>query len=123
MRALLLVLVLASAGCDLLLDPGGGSNEYAPRIDGSFPDAGVLELAAGSLTFSADGEDPDSLALSWTWSLDGEVQAAGTSDDGTFETGWDLAWDPAMAGATVEVGFAVSDGDLSADLLWTVDVR
>ncbi len=117
------LLVMLLGGCPLLLDPGTGANSYAPRIDRSFPEPGAQELISGVLLFSAEGEDDDSLDLSWTWSLDGEVQAAGTSTDGTFDTGWELSHDPALSGATVEVLFAVSDGDLEATLEWPVDIR
>ncbi len=114
--------LLALSGCDLLLDPGT-SNSFAPRIDRSFPEDGVLELETGSLVFSAEGEDDDSLDLSWSWLIDGDVRATGVSDDGAFDANWELAWDPELAGSTVEVRFEVSDGSLSADLLWSVDVR
>ena len=120
---LLVVGALSMSGCDLLLDPNTASNTIAPRIDRSFPEDGVLEIVSGSLLFSAEGEDDDSLDLSWTWQLDGDVQAAGTSADGSFDTGWELQHDPTRSGETVDVRFEVSDGSLSAELIWTVDVR
>ena len=125
--ALLLSVALALAplvlsGCTY---PEGGGVEggLAPRITSSFPDSGQQVLVAGgSLTFSAAGEDADSLELDWAWRLDGEVEVFGSSDDGTFEVEWTLSWDEELSGSDRDVTFEVSDGSYSAELFWPLDV-
>lgn len=112
----------ALGGCELLLDPGGGTNEFAPRIDRSFPEAGVLELESGTLLFSAEGEDDDSLDLTWTWTVDDTISTSSSSSDGTFDAEWELPWDPEQSGRSLTVRFEVTDGEFASELLWTVSV-
>lgn len=119
--AIAMALALGS-GCTLFPE-GDGSTGYAPRITSSFPDSGTQRLLEdGSLTFSVGGEDDDSLELTWSWLLDDELQVAGQSGDGFFDEEWSLAWDPSISGTSVEVCFEVSDGSLTTELFWPVDV-
>ncbi len=112
------------SGCSLLLDPGTGDNTIAPRIDSSFPEPGTQELPqGGTLLFSAEGEDDDSLELEWAWEVDGSARVLGESDDGGFDTSFDLAWLAEWSGATVDVRFVVDDGEFSAELIWPVNVE
>lgn len=112
------------AGCTAIFDPSGGDNSFAPRISSSFPEPGTQLLAEdGTLLFSAEGEDDDSLVLEWVWEVDGDPQVLGDSSDGLFDTSFDLAWRSEWSGATVEVRFLVDDGELSAELVWPVDVE
>jgi hypothetical protein len=102
-------------------ETGGG---VAPRIVSSFPASGSVQLPQdGAQLFSVEGEDDDSLDLTWRWLLDDEVQVFGESADGAFDQSWTLDWAEELSGATVDVVFEVSDGDYSADLLWPVDVQ
>ncbi len=120
----LLGLSLGSAGCGPVSgspEPGPGS--YAPTITSWFPEATTqVLLENGSLVFSASGEDLDSLELSWEWRLDGSVQALGEALDGVFDEAWTLTWESDLAAGASEVCFEVSDGQLSAELFWPVDV-
>lgn len=103
-------------------DGDGGTGGTAPRITSSFPAPGTQILVRdGSLTFSATGEDDDSLDLSWEWSLDGEPAVFGSTEDGVFDQSWTLYWDESLAGLALDVAFYVSDGTYSADLFWPVD--
>ncbi len=112
------------SGCSLLLDPGTSDNTIAPRIDSSFPEPGTQDLLqGGTLLFSAEGEDDDSLDLEWAWEVDGSARVLGESDDGAFDTSFDLAWLAEWSGATVDVRFVVDDGELSAELIWPVNVE
>jgi len=117
-----LLVALALAGCDLI-PYEGGDDGYAPRITSSFPDSGTQRLLLdGTLEFAAAGVDDDSLELTWSWRLDDEVQAVGTFTDGTFDVAWELVWTEDLSGASVDVCFEVSDGSLTSELFWPVDV-
>ena len=117
----LLGLILLS-GCSLL-PYEGGDDGFAPRITESFPEPGSQRLLVeGTLEFAAAGEDEDTLELTWSWRRDGEVQAVGTSTDGTFDLSWELAWSEDLSGSSIDVCFEVSDGSLTAELFWPVDV-
>ena len=119
----LVLLPLALIGCPY---PEGGETEggVAPRISASFPDPGLQVLVGdGSLTFSAEGEDSDSLDLDWSWRVDDEIDVQGLSADGTFDVEWTLYWDAELSGTSVDVTFEVSDGTYTTDLFWPVDVN
>ena len=120
----LLLLPLGVAACGPVLGPSEPSpGSYAPTITDWFPEATTqVLLENGSLVFSASGEDLDSLDLSWEWRLDDSIQALGESVDGVFDESWTLSWEPGLAAGASEVCFEVSDGQLSAELFWPVDV-
>lgn len=122
LRAALLSAALL-AGCGTYGDDDSAASGYAPEISWSSPTAGVQVLVDGGvLDFIAEGGDTDSVDLDWSWLLDDELQAFGSSDDGTFYTEWALHWSPELAGTSVDVGFEVSDGEQVTTLYWPVDV-
>jgi hypothetical protein len=115
------LLALLLGGCPYS-DGGDTVGGLAPRITASFPEPGEQVLVEdGSLTFSAEGEDADSLELDWAWLLDDEVEVFGSSDDGSFDVEWTLFWDQELSGADLDITFEVTDGSYSTDLFWPVD--
>lgn len=121
MRWCLLVLVVAVPSCEFVVDDPQQGSEVSPRVLGSSPATGEVEVpACGSATFTARGEDEDSLHLDWGWTLDEVLQAGGTAEDGAFDTTWELPWSEDRADSFVEVRFFVSDGSLDAEVYWPV---
>mgnify|MGYP003999351541 CR=1 FL=1 len=124
----LTVLVLAAvlttgSGC-IFLENGGSTVDggYAPVIEGFFPGDPASQLVTmdSFLSFSAAGSDQDSLFLEWDWQLDGELQALGNSEDGSFDTTLDVPWTAELSGLFSELLFTVSDGNYDTELYWSV---
>ena len=122
-RALLLVGLLGLAGCPLAYDDDDSAGAgVAPIIQTSFPSAAVQSLNAGEeIEFSARGDDPDSLELTWQFLLDDSFEVGGESNGGEFDVSWVLAYRAELAGASLDVEFRVSDGVQSTSRLWAVD--
>ncbi len=118
------LLALLMPGC--IFTDGSGADSptggYAPRIDLTFPSSSESQLVAtdDSASFSASGEDDDSLYLEWDWQLDGEQQALGSSEDGSFATEIDVLWTAEASGTYSELRFAVSDGSYETEALWSL---
>ncbi len=123
-RALVVAAALGLSGCPLVYgDDDDSSGGTAPQILSSFPGAQVQVLSPGdSIEFVARGEDADSLELEWVFEMDGDFVASGGVNDGTFEVSWTMDYDPSLSGEQIEVRFSISDGALSAERLWAVDV-
>ena len=109
----LLALAAALTGCPIAYDDddSGAPGGVAPLIDFSAPSAAIQALAdGGSIAFSARGEDPDSLDLTWRFDLDGGFEVGGESGDGQFDVTWTLDYRPELADNAADVLFVVSDG-------------
>ena len=117
------LLALLGAGCAALFpaDDDSATGGQPPRILSSSPSGVVVVPACGSVQFTARGEDAASLDLTWTFLLDGGLEATGEEDDGDFEVGWELGWDASRAGEEAEVELVVSDGQFDTRLYWPVD--
>jgi hypothetical protein len=117
------VLVLLT-GCGGGEGSGGTPGTWAPQVTYSFPDSGIQDLAeGGSLTFSAVGEDIDSLDLEWEWLLDEAITALGEVTEGSFDESWTLEWSGELSGFLHDVSFVVRDPEgNSTELYWPVQV-
>jgi len=123
MKAVLAGLVLMGA-CWVGDDDDSAANSWAPTIESSFPASTTQELSIdGSLRFAAAGMDVDSLHLDYAWLVDGALEAGGSSEDGVFDTSWDLLWTAKRSGERIQVAFEVDDGDFVETLTWPVDVE
>lgn len=116
-----LALLLLLGACGVFGDDDSAVEGVAPRVLGSSPATGEVRVpACGDATFTARGEDEDSLALWWSWWLDGSLQATGEVDDGAFDTTWALPWDPADGGREGEVHFRVNDESAETEVYWPI---
>lgn len=119
-RVPLLLLALLGA-CGVFGDDDSAVEGVAPRVLGSSPATGEVRVpACGDATFTARGEDEDSLVLTWSWWLDGSLQATGDVDDGAFDTTWALPWDVADGGREGEVHFRVADDSAETEVYWPI---
>lgn len=120
---ILVAVLTTTSGC-IFIENGGGTVDggYAPVIDSSFPGDSASQLVTmdSFLSFSAAGSDQDSLFLEWDWQLDGELQALGSSEDGSFDTTLDVPWTADFSGSFSELLFTVSDGNYDTELYWSV---
>lgn len=121
-RALLAAAVLL-AGCPFVYDDDDSAvSGIAPVIEQSFPSSAIQSIAQGeSIEFSAQGEDPDSLDLTWQFQLDGSFEVGGEANDGTFDVTWLLEYRAELADTSVDVDFVVSDGVQETWRTWAVD--
>ena len=119
-----LALLSLLAACGGGSGSGGTGGTWAPQITYSFPDSGIQDLSEGSsLSFTALGEDIDSLDLEWEWLLDEAITALGEVTDGSFDESWTLQWSEELSGFMHDVSFLVRDPDgNSAELYWPVQV-
>jgi hypothetical protein len=113
---------LLVGGCNWSGGTGGSPGTWAPQVTSSFPDSGIQTLSEGSsLTFTAAGEDIDSLDLDWEWRLDDGAQLTGEVTTGVFDTTWTLDGTPEGSGFLHDVTFVVRDPDGNAtELYWPV---
>lgn len=117
--------LLMGADCLGGASPVPSPGTYAPQINYSFPDAGIQDLSeGGSLTFTAAGEDLDSLVLEWEWQLDDAIQVFGESSDGTFDETWTVDWSEEISGFLHDVCFVVRDLDGNeTPIYWPIQVE
>ncbi len=116
-------LLLLGAGCDVNFDGAGeGGPRSPPRIFESSPGADAALPRDGELAFRVEGEDEDSLNLTWTFFADDVPEEAGDTGTGEFLAVWQMPWTEAWSGTEVDVAFEVTDGTLVTDLSWVVTV-
>jgi len=123
-RLATLVALLALPGCIFLTvdNDDGVEGGYAPVIENTFPgDAGTQFVPTDSFaSFSAAGTDIDSLYLEWEWQLDSELQALGSSDDGSFDAELEIGWSEDLSGSFSELRFSVSDQSYETEVFWSL---
>ena len=116
-------LALLLGGCDLVFGSSGdGVSGFAPRVLASSPDLNPQLGVDGSLEFRVEGEDEDTLNLTWSFFADDRVEEAGSTGDGTFLAVWRMEWTDEISDSEIDVGFEVSDGVSTTDLNWAVTV-
>ncbi|GEM_PF-2450476 len=115
---------LLLVGCDVDIgrsDDGGPRSP--PRIFSSSPGADADLSEDGVLDFRVEGEDEDSLNLTWTFFADDTPEEGGDTGTGEFLAVWQMAWSEDIARTEVDVAFEVTDGTLVTDLSWVVTVE
>jgi hypothetical protein len=123
MRRLMLAFSLLLLSCDLdFSSSGDGTSGYAPRVFSSSPELDPQLSVDGNIEFRVEGEDEDSLNLTWTFFADDLAEETGDTGDGTFLAVWRMDWTAETSGTEVPVVFEVSDTVFTTDLNWTVTI-